>query len=590
MADTHRRQDVGDAPPPQQQRVAERVRQRQRSRSPKLRIIARIPSPLPLTELARDFVAGMEGENVASPYATRVLEAGDSALGCSKTSILQRDAQSPSSTPCPDGSCCNLADRCGYGPEVCGPKVCVSQLQGHGSLRPRQLRRQKVSCPLNDLCLGQSPEAPCQRCKPLPKEPQTHAWPRPNDKGGDRKVSDASQSTLLLHSPGAPDRGGRTEDTGNYVALVRENASRVWRSLRHQHSYPNKLQATGICVGSTPRRWRRTIRRLFRRHELRFARARAREGPPDWPRRLIANWTSPLYYDKLDPAKLNMGLAYYARGFTVASPNCNGVGCDLGRHQPPASLHRLWGCHTRPDDDDGDGDGDDIPPLPIVTWRPGEPGPRCKKNCGKTLPPVLLLSLSPKLSRLRLEFPRSPGAGPENEEHEENERQCALELGLPLPTFRPPADHNNHQAASAAVQSVARAGPRAAQAESRYRQVHCYNGGQFINRGLAIEVVDCFCDRFQGQRTLPCKHGVHCIPGNVGCLVDVLMSVTVKNGCRFTMEGKGANQDRGRILRLMIDECDTSSTETKQGGTLSRNCADWGFDPSNRWGSSGNAC
>jgi hypothetical protein len=127
--------------------------------------------------------------------------------------------------------------------------------------------------------------------------------------------------------------------------------------------------------------------------------------------------------------------------------------------------------------------------------------------------------------------------------------------------------------------------------------VHCYDSGQFINRGLAIEALEYFCDDFEGvvldasmpntRRTLSNNgYGVHCIGehGSIGgCFVEVQISVTVKNGCRFQMEGKGANQECGRILRRIIDQCDTTSTEFKQGGTLESNCASWRFDPNNNW-------
>lgn len=49
----------------------------------------------------------------------------------------------------------------------------------------------------------------------------------------------------------------------------------------------------------------------------------------------IFNWTLPLWYDDIDPAKVNMGLAYYGRGYTLADPNCNEVGCEWsGMSQP----------------------------------------------------------------------------------------------------------------------------------------------------------------------------------------------------------------------------------------------------------------
>ncbi|KAH7137509.1 hypothetical protein B0J13DRAFT_528145 [Dactylonectria estremocensis] len=135
-------------------------------------------------------------------------------------------------------------------------------------------------------------------------------------------------------------------------------------------------------------------------------------------------------------------------------------------------------------------------------------------------------------------------------------------------------------------------GPSHRKTHKIYAEVDCYNSGQLINRGLAIEALEYFCDRFEGQvldatrpeteRTLMCKHGVHCIPNDIGCFVNVLISVTAKIGCQFTMGGKGAKSDCGRVLRRLIDECDTSSTQNKQGGRLSSNYADWRFDPNTR--------
>lgn len=38
--------------------------------------------------------------------------------------------------------------------------------------------------------------------------------------------------------------------------------------------------------------------------------------------REIDNNTLPLWFDKLTPAKVNLGLAYYGRGYTVSDPKC----------------------------------------------------------------------------------------------------------------------------------------------------------------------------------------------------------------------------------------------------------------------------
>lgn len=43
--------------------------------------------------------------------------------------------------------------------------------------------------------------------------------------------------------------------------------------------------------------------------------------------REIYNDTLPLWFDALEPPKINFGLAYYGRGYTLADPKCNQLGC-----------------------------------------------------------------------------------------------------------------------------------------------------------------------------------------------------------------------------------------------------------------------
>ncbi|KAL8686698.1 MAG: hypothetical protein Q9218_006925 [Villophora microphyllina] len=45
--------------------------------------------------------------------------------------------------------------------------------------------------------------------------------------------------------------------------------------------------------------------------------------------REIYNDTLPLWFDNLDPAKINFGLAYYGRGYTLANPGCNQLNCPF---------------------------------------------------------------------------------------------------------------------------------------------------------------------------------------------------------------------------------------------------------------------
>ncbi|KAK2685921.1 hypothetical protein QWA68_015991 [Fusarium oxysporum] len=57
----------------------------------------------------------------------------------------------------------------------------------------------------------------------------------------------------------------------------------------------------------------------------------------------ITNWSLPLYYAGVDPAKVNMGLAYYARGYTVADLNYNGVECKWSGTSRPAPCINFGG-------------------------------------------------------------------------------------------------------------------------------------------------------------------------------------------------------------------------------------------------------
>lgn len=50
---------------------------------------------------------------------------------------------------------------------------------------------------------------------------------------------------------------------------------------------------------------------------------------PQTDLREITNNTLPLWFDKLDPAKVNLGLAYYGRGFTLTDKSCNYMGCSF---------------------------------------------------------------------------------------------------------------------------------------------------------------------------------------------------------------------------------------------------------------------
>ena len=268
--------------------------------------------------------------------------------------------------------------------------------------------------------------------------------------------------------------------------------------------------------------------------------------------------------------------------------------------------------------------------FPIVTYKPGKPGPICKSGCGK---PCLIFCSHPCLLDCPDggdDFPDpinphppprppppaendplptgKPGADkpppdpsendPEDPEEEEDDDECAAEFGLAAPTYDGPI---GNPAPSPTV-SIAPPPPPPSPSpppnpsppspNPATESLHCYNSGAVTGRGDAIKALDSFCDNFQGTvldatsphspQTLNGQYGAVCAVAS-SCFVDIHVSVTVTNGCRFTIDGPDPDQDCGRIIRETIDKCDTSSTRFKQGGTVTSNCAIWSFDPNTNW-------
>ncbi|KAL2069976.1 hypothetical protein VTL71DRAFT_14656 [Oculimacula yallundae] len=132
--------------------------------------------------------------------------------------------------------------------------------------------------------------------------------------------------------PGDPKRGGKKEDTANFVLLLQEMRAAFGTSY-------------GISMALAPDYW-----------YLRWFDAKAMEPYVDWfgfmaydlhgswdsdvmtlgsivrgqaDIREISNNTMPLWFAGLNPQKLNFGLANYGRGYTLADSSCNSVGCKF---------------------------------------------------------------------------------------------------------------------------------------------------------------------------------------------------------------------------------------------------------------------
>ncbi|OCK73889.1 glycoside hydrolase family 18 protein, partial [Lepidopterella palustris CBS 459.81] len=130
------------------------------------------------------------------------------------------------------------------------------------------------------------------------------------------------------------------------------------------------------------------------------------------------------------------------------------------------------------------------------------------------------------------------------------------------------------------------------------QQLHCFNSGNSENRAYMINAIEGFCT---GGRD---KNWNELIPPDGTVSNDVFflysmwvtdksiiqVSIQAKNGCSFKLQGGSATQYCGKMLRRLVDECNTNDVKYKQGGTLEDNCSLWTMDPGEIFGPVNNPC
>lgn len=268
--------------------------------------------------------------------------------------------------------------------------------------------------------------------------------------------------------------------------------------------------------------------------------------------------------------------------------------------------------------------------FPVVTFKPGPPRPICKTGCGKRClifcshpclldcpdggndfpdpkdpdpptrptPPVVQDPLPTGKPGDDSPPPDPNETDPKDPDEEEKDDECAAEFDLAAPQYDGPIGN------SAPSPTVSIAPPPPPPSPSpppdpsppspnpATESLHCFNKGAEAGRGDSIKALTHFCDDYAGtvldatsstsRHTLAGEYGAVC-GGPIGCFVQIHVSVTVTNGCKFTVDGSDPDHDCGRIIRETIDKCDQSSTRFKQGGTVTSNCAIWSFDPNANW-------
>ncbi|KAH8801778.1 hypothetical protein F5884DRAFT_904594 [Xylogone sp. PMI_703] len=146
--------------------------------------------------------------------------------------------------------------------------------------------------------------------------------------------------------PANPDRGGGPADTENYVALVREMRAQFGGQYGISLTLaPDITYITGFdAIGMQPFvDWFG-----FMAYDLHGfwdaanptlgAVVRGQTNIQE-----IFNDTLPLWFDGLDPGKINFGLAYYGRGYTLQSSTCNTLGCPFLAGSEPGTCTNYVG-------------------------------------------------------------------------------------------------------------------------------------------------------------------------------------------------------------------------------------------------------
>ncbi|KAI1170193.1 hypothetical protein F4777DRAFT_570207 [Nemania sp. FL0916] len=138
--------------------------------------------------------------------------------------------------------------------------------------------------------------------------------------------------------PVAPERGGHPDDTKNFVQLVKEMraafGTKYGLSLILAPDYwylrnfdPKAMEPYvdffGFIAYDLHGYWDSDV----------LALGALVRGQTDV--REIYNDTLPLFYDDLDPAKVNFGLAWYGRGYTLADPSCSELLCPFKAPSKP---------------------------------------------------------------------------------------------------------------------------------------------------------------------------------------------------------------------------------------------------------------
>ncbi|KAL8637213.1 MAG: hypothetical protein Q9228_005493 [Teloschistes exilis] len=143
--------------------------------------------------------------------------------------------------------------------------------------------------------------------------------------------------------PATPERGGKRADTDNFVSLVKEMKAAfggqygLSLTLAPDYWYLRGFDCKAMEPYVDMFGFMAYDLHGFWDADLKTLGAKVR-GQTDV--REIYNDTLPLWFDNLEPSKINFGLAYYGRGYTLAHASCNQLGCPfIGPSSPGPCSH-----------------------------------------------------------------------------------------------------------------------------------------------------------------------------------------------------------------------------------------------------------
>ncbi|TVY56649.1 Chitotriosidase-1 [Lachnellula suecica] len=141
--------------------------------------------------------------------------------------------------------------------------------------------------------------------------------------------------------------GGRKEDTANVALLLKEMRDAFGDKFGISIALPNDFSYLAAWNPSALQSYVTFFN--FMAYDLHGPWEEKRLGAELRPQASLLDIEKtilPAWFDDLDPAKINLGLPYYSRGYTVSNTNCMDIGCPYSGLSLPGPCTKEAGIHS----------------------------------------------------------------------------------------------------------------------------------------------------------------------------------------------------------------------------------------------------